>query len=96
MTVDVAAPVAAAWDLLQRQLRRLEDSGYRVPCLDLADLFVSDNQRDRATAVPWCIGCPARTPCHTYAETAQEPVYVWGGVDRAPRFRGGNKTEETQ
>lgn len=90
------APSVAAWVSLQAKLQDLSDSGYRVPCLDLAHLFVSEDPRDRAAAVPWCIGCPALSACHTYAETAQEPVYVWGGIDRAPRYRGSTKTKETK
>lgn len=89
MTGRTADPVAA-WLGLQSTLTELAAQGYRVPCLHLSALFVSDDKDERQQALPWCQGCPARTDCHEYAEAANEPVYVWGGVDRAPRYRGGH------
>lgn len=93
MTVDLL-PLVGAWNRLQAKLHDLEDSGYRVPCIDLVDLFVSDRATDREAAAEWCVECPARRACGDYAEAANEPLFVWGGVDRAPRYRGANQTKE--
>lgn len=84
MTVDLL-PLVSAWNGLQTKLRDLDDEGYRVPCLDMPDLFVSDELEERQAASSWCSDCPAATDCTTYAETAQEPFGVWGGHDRSPR-----------
>lgn len=58
------------------------------PCVrDPEAWFASVNSHPRATiaAERACLSCPARIPCLAYAQAAQEPHGVWGGLNGEQR-----------
>lgn len=51
--------------------------------------FLSDKREDALEAKRFCIGCPVKTLCKTYA-VAHDEYGVWGGTSRYERSHYGN------
>jgi hypothetical protein len=60
--------------------------GLRTHCSDsvLGDLWLSDNEPDRAEAARLCAGCPVFGPCGDVATANGEKFGVWSGRDFTP------------
>jgi WhiB family redox-sensing transcriptional regulator len=50
-----------------------------LPCQAKPDLWFAESPTDLELAKPFCVACPARSPCLAAALTRQEPCGVWGG-----------------
>jgi hypothetical protein len=76
-----------ASDKLTRALLDMAARGERTHCSDPAThhLWLSEHERDRATAVMLCDHCPVLTVCRQTAELRDERWGIWGGVDRSIR-----------
>lgn len=66
---------------LQHILDQIADAGRSTPCQVDPDPFTSDDPEERQQAAQACAGCPALDACRHYAQTAEEPFHVWGGID---------------
>jgi hypothetical protein len=61
-------------------------AGLRPHCSDvgLGELWLSDDEHERAEAAKLCGGCPVFEPCGDAAEANGEKFGTWSGVDRTP------------
>jgi len=73
-----------ASDRLTGALLDLAARGQRPPCGEFgaAELWTSDDYRERRLAVAWCEPCPIKAECHAAAEANGEKWGVWAGIDR--------------
>jgi hypothetical protein len=67
--------------------------GLRPHCSDpvLGDLWLSDNEADRAEAAKLCRGCPVLAECDAAATANGERWGVWGGKDFTRSSKSGPK-----
>jgi Transcription factor WhiB len=71
-------------------------AGLRPHCSDpvFGDLWLSDNEADRAEAARLCRGCPVLGPCGHAATANGEKFGTWAGVDRTPRNKPGPRPKD--
>jgi hypothetical protein len=74
-------------DKLTLELLTLAERGERVPCSDPAshELWTSEHDHHRATAIKLCGHCPVIAVCREVAEEREETWSVYGGVDFSQR-----------
>ncbi len=51
------------------------------------ELFFSNDDADRETALAMCAECPVRTECLEQALATRESYGIWGGTDEQERKR---------
>jgi hypothetical protein len=76
-----------ATDQLTRALLDMAARGERTHCSDpiTHDLWLSESDSERATAVMLCDRCPVEAVCRETAELRDERWGVWGGRDFSVR-----------
>jgi hypothetical protein len=83
---------ARASDRLTKSLINTTARGLRPHCADpeLAHLWLSDHEEERAVAAILCGGCPVELECRGAAAARRETFGVWGGVDRTRNPNGSS------
>lgn len=75
----------AAYAALWHRLRQARERGEEVPCLGPGgEAWTSGRVIDQQIAADRCLDCVAMFLCKRYADLAEEPMGVWGGVTRVP------------
>lgn len=71
-------------DVLNRALLVLSSRGERPRYGDPVthEMWLSEDEDERAAAASWCEGCQVFAECSNAAEAAGEKFGVWAGVDR--------------
>ena len=73
--------------VLQHALDEIANAGRSTPCQADPNPFTSDDPEERQEAAEACAGCPVLLACRHYAQTAEEPFHVWGGIDHTELAR---------
>lgn len=57
--------------------------GKNTPCLEAPEIYSGDLSHliDADTAEDLCSGCPVLKECYQYADAADEPWGIWGGIN---------------
>jgi Transcription factor WhiB len=78
---------AIASACLTEALIDLAAAGLRTHCTDseVAHLWLSENEHERALAGKLCLGCPVQIECWSIARSRREKFGVWGAVDFTPK-----------
>jgi hypothetical protein len=71
-----------AAETMARELIQLTDRREVPPCASGSDLWMSEDQGERAIAARRCTGCPLLTPCAALAAEFKPSFGVWAAVDR--------------
>jgi hypothetical protein len=84
MTAPTKVAARAASERLTRALADLAARGLRHHCADteVAHLWLSENEHERALAAKLCQQCPIQLECWSAAVARDERFGVWGAVDR--------------
>lgn len=95
MATPTKIAAARASERLTKALADIAARGERHHCADaeVAYLWLSDHERERAIAAKLCQACPVQLECWSAAAAQDERFGVWGSVDRTRQ--PNNKSKAT-